>query len=148
MNKKTLLIATLSITLVACAGVNTTNTSVCGENLNGPKDAKLTYRTKNKYEVSMDLKYDVKNNSEFRIQLDPKQNSDDAEIEIIGKSGELPDKSPTDFSWLNKKGKAADFPNKTMILCVPPNLPDKTMFKFDVEVGGIGSIDPRLEVIN
>ncbi|MCP5091764.1 MAG: hypothetical protein GY949_12650, partial [Gammaproteobacteria bacterium] len=74
--------------------------------------------------------------------LDAKNGSEDALIETTGKSGWLPDGNSTPFDWLNGEGKAAD---KTMILCVP-DVPAGTIYKFDVEVGGIGSIDPRVHV--
>ena len=149
---KTFLLMTIAGALAVCTSpgmtrgpMGTPPTSICGENLNPHKDATITYRTKNKFEVSMKLKHDVEKNSEFRIKLDWKQGSDDAVIETIGKSGWLPDGNPTPFDWLNGKGKAADFPKETMILCVP-DVPAGTIYKFDVEVGGIGSIDPRVHV--
>ena len=151
--KKTFLLLTIAGALAVCTSPGMTRaptgaptTSICGENLNPHKDATITYRTKNTFEVSMKLRHNVKKKSEFRIRLDPKQDSDDAVIETIGKSGELPDRNPTPFGWLNGKGKAADFPKETMILCVPDGVPEGTVYKFDVEVGGIGSIDPRVHV--
>ena len=135
----------LSTAMSGCAGMDMSTTSKCGKDLNKPTKATITYRTKNKFEVSLDLKTVVKSNSEFQIKLDPKQNSDDAVIETIGRIGELPDKSSTSFSWLNASGKAADFPNETIVLCVP-SVPSGTEYKFDVKIGGIGSIDPRVSV--
>ncbi len=150
--KKIFLLLTVAGALAVCtspgmtrAPVDKPTTSICGEDLKPRTDATITYRTKNKFMVTMDLKHTVKKNSEFRIKLDPKQDSDDAVIETIGKSGELPGGTLTSSAWLNGKGKAADFPNETMILCVPDVL-EGTIYKFDVEIGGIGSIDPRVHV--
>jgi hypothetical protein len=152
---KTFLLLTIAGALTVCtspgmtrAPVDTPPTSICGDNVNveDPTDAKITYRTKNRFEVSMKLKHDVASNSEFRIELKPDKDSEDALIETIGKSGWLPDGNPTPFDWLNGKGKAADFPGNKMILCVPDGVPIGTVYKFDVEIGGIGSIDPRVHV--
>jgi len=150
---KTFLLLTIAGTLAVCtssgmthAETGTPATSICGENVNmdDHTDATITYRTKNIFLVSMKLKHKVASNSEFRIKLDPKQDSDDALIETIGKSGWDPDGNSTPFDWLNGKGKASDLP--TMILCVPDGVPIGTVYKFDVEIGGIGSIDPRVHV--
>lgn len=149
---KTFLLLTIAGALAVCtspgmtrAPMDTPATSICGEQLKDSTDAKITYRTKNRFEVSMKLQHVVKNKSEFRIKLYAKQGSDDAMIETIGKSGWLPDGNSTPYDWLDGKGKAADFTNETMILCVP-DVPVGTVYKFDVEVGGIGSIDPRVHV--
>ncbi len=148
MNTKTLLIAMLCITLVGCAGIDTQTTSKCivdGKKLNKETRATIKYRTKNKFEVSLDLKTDVNRYSEFRIRLDAKQGSGDAKVTTIGRSVESPDPTITDFSWLNATGTANN--EGTLVLCVP-DVPVGTKYKFDVEVGGIGSIDPRVEVTN
>lgn len=145
MNGKVLFLLVPGIVLTGCAGSGTPANSVCGEDLNRATRATITYRTKNKFEVSLDLKTDVKSRSEFQIRLDPKQDSGDAIIETIGRSGELPDKTATSFTWLNSKGTAADYPKNTIILCVP-SVPSGTEYKFDVRIGGIGSIDPRVAV--
>ena len=152
---KTFLLLTIAGTLAVCtssgmtrAQEDTPATSICGENVNveDPTVADITYGTKNKFEVAMKLKHEVASNSEFRIKLKPKQGSDDALIETIGKSGWLPDGNSTPFDWLNGKGKASVLPEETMILCVPDGVPIGTVYKFDVEIGGIGSIDPRVHV--
>jgi len=146
--KNTFLLLITFLCLGACESMSPSSTSNCGSNLNKAKDATITYRTKNKFEVSLDLKVNVKKKSEFRIKLDPKQGSDDANIKIIGKSGKLKNGNNTSFSWLDAEGKAGDFPNKTIVLCVP-DVPAETTYKFDVEIAGIGTIttiDPRVNV--
>jgi hypothetical protein len=152
---KTFLLITIAGVLAVCTSPGMTRTpqgtsptSICGDNVKKPTDARITYRTKNRFEVSMKLKHDVASNSEFRIELRPDKGSEDALIETIGKSGWLPDGNPTPFDWLNGKGKAADFPRNKMILCVPDGVPIGAVYKFDVKVGGIGSIDPRVHVAN
>ena len=123
--------------------------SVCGENYSNYTSGTLSYRTKNKFEVSLKLRFEVDGLSELRLKLKPKDDdSDDANIKIIGVSGKLPDNTNTPFGWLDKEGKAADFDKSTMIFCVP-DVPEGTRYKFDAEIDGIGTIttiDPRVDV--
>jgi hypothetical protein len=120
--------------------------SACEGKIRGHTPGKLTYRTKNKFEMSVKLRFEVGSNTELRLTLDPKQGSEDAVITITGVSGELPDDGgSTSTTWLNKSGKAADFDKGTIIFCVP-EVPIRTTYKFDIEVGGIGKLDPRADV--
>lgn len=145
------LLLTLAIGLSACATpgkpIKTpVPESDCEGKMRGHTPGKLTYRTKNKFEMSIKLRFEVGGDTELRLKLDPKQGSEDALITITGVSGELPNGGgSTSTDWLNKSGEAADFDDETMIFCVP-KVEVGTEYKFDVEVGGIGKLDPRAAV--
>ena len=115
----------------------------CAGGLPGHKTSKLHY---DKRGFSMDPKTLVPKKSEFWVRLKPSRQVRNKEIEIIGISGTLPNGDPTPFDWLNKTGKYTD--SKFIVLCVPQDVPAKTVYKFDVNVQALGVLDPRIEVTN
>ena len=88
--------------------------------------------------------------SEFRIHLKPKKGYKDKEVEIIGRSGTRPGGGGTPFAWLNIADSYDDLKaarkGPYLVLCVPPNTPIGTEYKFDVRVESVGEIDPRADV--
>ena len=146
--KKIIFLVVTTVSLAACAsnGVPIKRSiadSICGESTKGKTDTKLKY---GKDDIDIKWKSYVGEDSEFRIVLQPKKGYEDKVVKIIGKWGKLPGGASTPFTWLNKSGKSTDFTNKTMILCVPKNVPLETEYKFDVEIEDIGDLDPRAEV--
>ncbi len=149
--KRIFALAILTAVLSACAvegepiRIDITD-SVCASAIKFKTDARIDYRTKNRFELSMKLDWEVYPGSEFRIELRPKRDSEDAEVQIIGVSGTLPDKTSTAYGWLDGSGKASELPDNTLVFCVPSDVPENTVYKFDVVVGGIGRLDPRIHV--
>ena len=118
--------------------------STCGESTRGRTNTKLKY---GKNDIDIKWKSLVGEDSEFRIVLQPKKGYEDKLVKIIGKWGKLPGGASTSFAWLNESGKSTDFTAKTMILCVPKDVPVGTEYKFDVDIQDIGELDPRADVI-
>ena len=142
-----LLLAVLAVGLTACAVegrpiLGALPDSTCGESTKGRTDAVIKYGTVNRFFLSIRLRYDVLADTEFRVKLRPKPGSESAAVKTIGKSGKLPDNTNTPFGWLDGEGSG----KSTIVLCVPKGVPKGTEYKFDVEVGGIGRLDPRVRV--
>lgn len=149
-----LLIATAALSACASSGkpieISITD-SPCGTSTKGYTPASVSYHTKNTFEMSMKLKWDVGESTEFRIRLKPKRGSEGVLVKTIGKSGNLPPNGtggPTPFGWLDGSGTAFGLTDQILILCVPPGIPKGTIYKFDVDIDGIGRLDPRVEVTN
>jgi hypothetical protein len=119
--------------------------SPCGPSTKGKTPASIIYRTENTFELSTKLDWEVYENTEFRIELKPKPGSESALVQTIGVSGTLPGGASTPFNWLDGRGMASKLPDQTLVLCVP-EVPAGTVYKFDIVVGGIGRLDPRIHV--
>jgi hypothetical protein len=146
MMKRIFLLLATTMTLTGCGWAGKTvkvdiADSAFGISTRGYSNAdKITYRAKNRFEVSAKLDFEVGNDTEFRIMLDPKQGNDDVVITFTGVSGELPGGAGGTAKSLGRE--------KIIVLCVP-DVPKGTKYKFDIDVAGIGtlgSIDPRLDV--
>ncbi len=149
--KKIFLLLVLTAALAACTTTGKPKKglitdSKCGSSTRGRTDASVTYRVDSKFEISMKLKWDAGHDSEFRIKLKPKRGTHSAVVTTTGKSGTLPDGSSTPFAWMNKSGTAEKLTDKTLILCIPKDVPIGTEYKFDINIAGIGTIDPRVRV--
>lgn len=97
----------------------------------------------------MKLGHKTFNSSQFRIKLTPQGGSSkDVVVTTTGVSGTLPGGAGTSYTWLDGSGSynSTAATSRKIILCVPDGLPVGTTFKFDVDVGGIGGIDPRVDV--
>jgi hypothetical protein len=87
----------------------------------------------------------AKRKGEIVYKLEPRKNQpsgidySNVDVKISGK------RDPED-KWLDKYGKAGNGSNKIFV-CVDENLPYGT-YGFDVEVPGVGKIDPRIDVTN
>lgn len=138
------------MTLASCAsGFGVTDTT-CADETNGPSEATIKYKylPNNTISMSMALRANTNKRAQFRIKLNPpRADSRDAIITTKGVSGTLPDSTSTPFAWLDGSGSynstAGDA--HSIILCAP-NVPSGTEYKFDITVGGIGTIDPRVAV--
>ena len=149
--KKIFLLLTVSLTLVACASFSgPVVTTTCPGATNGPSDASIKYRLDSQFSVTMKLSHKAFNSSQFRIKLTPQGGASNAVVvTTTGVSGTLPGGAATPHIWLNGSGsyKSTAATSRKIILCVPGGLPKGTTFKFDVDVGGIGGIDPRVDVM-
>ncbi|NNC99376.1 MAG: hypothetical protein HKN85_04265 [Gammaproteobacteria bacterium] len=150
--KKIFLSLAVPMILGACAtSLSGPGFLACPGTANGPTDVTVTYRSGKTFMVSMKLKSNGHKNNQFRVKLKPKSGtgSKGYVVTTTGVSGTLPGGASTPFAWLNGSGSynstAADRHN--IILCVP-DVPVGTWYKFDVNVDGIGTIDPRLDVTN
>lgn len=151
--KRIILLLLLPLALSACVSsgkpirVAVAN-STCAGTPKGHTPAELTYRLDNKLEMSMKLKWDAGENTEFRIKLKPKgSGTDNVLVETIAVSVDPPPVGGVPpIAWMNKQGTARNLPDSTLVLCVPAGVATGTVFKFDINVGGIGTIDPRVEV--
>lgn len=149
--KKIFLLLLITAALAACTTTGKPVKGVipdskCGDAVRGRTDASVTYRVDDRFEISMKLNWDVGHDSEFRIKLKPKRGTHSAVVTTTGRSGTLPDGSSTPIAWMNKSGTAETLTDKTLILCVPKDVPVGTEYKFDINVAGIGTIDPRVRV--
>lgn len=152
--KKIFLLLVVTMALAACVfngeprKVSITD-STCGDSTRGRTDTKLKY---GKDGIEMKAKSRVHDNTEFRIKLKPKEGFESKKVKIVGISGTLPDSvggGSTAFDWLDIEKSAKEAGEKAILtLCVPPEIPAHTVYKFDVEIEDLGQLDPRVEVVN
>ena len=64
---------------------------------------------------------------------------------ITGKSGTDSNGNPVPSTWLNVSGRYND--TKILVVCVP-NIAVGAEYKFDVTVENIGTLDPRVKVVD
>lgn len=148
--KKIFLLLASSVILVSCAYGPGTTVTTCAVETNGPSEATIQYKYKadDILEMSMRLRSNTRNNSQFRVKLNPPGNQyRDVVVTTKGVSGTLPGGASTGFAWLDGSGSynstASD--RNSIILCVP-DVPAGTWYKFDITVAGVGTIDPRVDV--
>ena len=149
--RRTFILLALVISLAGCVTTgkpvkDIVKNPTCPGDPKGHTRAEVSYRADNKFEVSMKLKWDAGENTEFRIKLKAHNGSETVTVKTIGVSGTLPGGASTPFAWLNGNGSEKGSPDSEIVLCVPSNVPVGTEYKFDVDVAGIGKIDPRVEV--
>lgn len=158
--KKIFLMATSALLLSACvtdgipklAPIKDADTPCVGDK-KGKTDTKLTYK---KDDIDMKWKSFVGDDFEFRIVLKPSKRMEGEKVKIIGVSGKLPDSEgggSTSPAWLNieksyKELEDGGMRKPALVLCVPPEIPEGTEYKFDVFIAPIGTLDPRVEVKN
>jgi hypothetical protein len=152
--RTTILLITAALLTAGCAanGVPTGNTiaaanTSCSGGASGRTDTKLKYK---KDDIEMKWKSHVTDDSEFRIKLKPRTKYRDSLVKIVGVSGTLPNGNPTPHAWLDIKGTYNGLKQSTgkaiFVLCVP-DVPEGTIYKFDVDIPDIGILDPRVEVV-
>ncbi|GAA0852818.1 hypothetical protein [Aliiglaciecola litoralis] len=152
MNKIIMLVIT-SFILTSCANNrnNFARVTTCDDDENSPARAEISYKYKvdSELEMGMRLKFSGKAGNRFEIKLKPKgSGSNDVKVHTIGVSGTLPNGDPTDYTWLNGSGSynSTRGDGNNIVLCVPSDIPEDTVYKFDVKVDTIGTIDPRFRV--
>lgn len=154
MNKTIFLLVALAA-LTACAANGkpikkdiASSATPCAGGVKGKTDTDLKY---GKDDIDIKWKSQVGENTEFRIKLKPKSGYEGNKVEIIGKRGTLPGGASTPYTWLNIKKSAKELEDAgkkpVLVLCVPENIPVGTEYKFDVDIEGIGDLDPRVAVI-
>ena len=148
--KEILLVLAISLAVCSCAAngrpdKGLISISKCGETTKAKTTTDLKYG-KVEEEIKMKWKSWVGENSEFRIRLKPKSGNKDRLVTIKGVSGTLPGGASTPFAWLDGNGRANSLPDKTLVFCVPKDIPMETSYKFDVTVEDIGTLDPRVDV--
>jgi len=154
--KKIFLLLAIAVTLAACASngnpvrqVIAEADTTCTGKLTGKTTTELKY---GKDDITIKWKSFVLSNSEFRIKLKPKKGYEANQVQIIGKWGRKPDGTSTSFAWLDVTGSAKELKDagkkSIFVLCVPDDISEKTVYKFDVVIAGIGDHDPRAEVVN
>lgn len=116
------------------------NTTCAGTT--GHTNGNIKYRTHVWYELGVKLDFNVTPSSELRLKLQPHPSSISETVKTIGVSCGGPGACTT--GWMNGLGSGNT--NTEIILCVP-NEPVGTWYKFDIEVGSIGKLDPRVTVV-
>jgi hypothetical protein len=152
--KQMVLLITTSFLLTSCSLNNKNNPNLltaCPVDGGKPTLAEIKYKYEvgKKLEMSMKLKFDGESGNKFEIKLKPTgRSSNDVMIKTKGVSVTSSSTAVTDYSWLDGRGSynstASD--GNAIVLCVPANVPAGTWYKFDISVGGIGTIDPRFDV--
>jgi len=143
---KIVFVAASSLLLIACTNGNPIEEPFvspdCGP-VGGYTQTMVTYGDKG---IDMKELSKVRVNSEFRIKLKPKPKKDwaDNNVSIKGDTA----KSGANADWIDGSGKEKDLSNGWFLAGCVPDVPEKTIYKFDVEVDGLNILDPRVEVTN
>ena len=154
--KKIFLLLTVSLTLAACASTSdSVTTSQCTDAKVPPGDTFVRYKVDEDgdFSVTMKLKHNVHSDSAFKIKLIAQGNeSDDVVITTKGVSVTLPDSTlgaPSLVKWLDGSGSfnSTTGDQHHIILCVPDDAQKGSSYKYDIYIGDIGRIDPRVDVM-
>lgn len=112
--------------------------TVCSRPVDGFTVTKIQYGA-----AHLSMKYDSEaiQNSEIRFELQPKKGFENATVTITGKN------SASNF--LSSSGSKGLAPKGVIVAsdCVDQSAPIGTIYEFDVEVAGVGKLDPRIEVV-
>lgn len=141
--KKIISLLTVTAILIGCAQYGTPNknkfySDVCGKDVRGKTDEKFEYgdsflKAKPKTNAGQD--------TEFRIELKSKSGYENSDVTTKCVSSTP---AGIDCTWLDKTQKEST--SKYMIFCVPDDVPIGTVFKYEISVPTIGTLDPRVEV--
>lgn len=141
--KRTIVFLLLTAILTGCAQYGTLNknkfySDVCKKEVKGKTDEKFDYGDSS---LRAKAKSNVGNDTEFRIELKPDPGYENSDVTTKCVSS-----SPTgiDCTWLDKTQKEST--SKYMVFCVPDGLPLGAIFKYEISVPTIGTLDPRVEV--
>ena len=142
-----LLIVTAALTACATDGKPVTTSpfisAACGGTVSNYTRTKVTY---GKNGIVTKPLSTVRPNSEFRIKLIPKPKKK-WEDKLVSAKGDTA-KSDANADWINGSGRAKDLTGSWFVAGCVPDVPDKTTYKFDIEVEGLPVLDPRVEVRN
>ncbi len=141
--KKTFLISVLSLLMGAC--VTTEDVPGC-EKLGGQKSVTISYSERG---ITVTPHRSVKRKSVFIVRLDPKTKSDrERVVTIVGMSVTPGGDGVKDPNWLDTSDNYNT--RKRFAYCSPDTPADEEkkaqVYKYSVDVEGLGLIDPRVEV--
>jgi hypothetical protein len=133
---KKLLTVLAAVAVSSCAGPAVELNECSGV----PKNITIHYDD-SELRVTPPLRDNLARRGILRFRLEAGPGFEDKIVTITGKSGP----SGSDVSWINASGSESSWPNRRQDICIEPSVV-VGVYKYDVQVQDVGTLDPRADV--